>query len=93
VIIVAGALTLDPDGRDAYLEGCATVVAAARDAEGCLDFALSPDLLEPGRINVYERWESEEDLHRFRGSGPGEGQLAALLGVEVGEYAVVALSR
>jgi quinol monooxygenase YgiN len=88
MIIVAGALTVDPDGRDAYLQGCASVVAAARQAQGCRDFALSPDLLEPGRINVYERWDSEEDLHRFRGSGPDDGQLAALLNVQVNEWAV-----
>lgn len=80
---------VDPDGRDAYLEGCVGVVAAARQAPGCLDFALSPDLLEPGRINVYERWSSNEDLQRFRGSGPDAGRLAELLGIEVKEYAVV----
>jgi quinol monooxygenase YgiN len=93
VIIVAGALTVDPVGRDAYLEGCASVIAAAREAQGCLDFALGPDPIEPSRINVYERWDSEEDLHRFRGSGPDEGQLAALLDVEVDEYLVVERPR
>jgi quinol monooxygenase YgiN len=89
VIIVAGALTVDPDGRDAYLKSCAAVVEAAREVPGCLDFALGPDLLEPSRVNVFERWESEDDLHRFRGSGPDKGQLAALLSVDVGEYVVV----
>jgi quinol monooxygenase YgiN len=89
VIIVAGALTVDPEGRDTYIEDCVSVVEAARRAEGCLDFALSPDLLEPGRINVYERWSSAEDLQRFRGSGPDAGQLAELLDIQVGEYAVV----
>ena len=88
MIIVAGALTVDPEARDAYLDGCVEVVEKARRAEGCLDFALSADLLEPGRINVYERWDSEGDLHRFRGSGPDSGQLAALLKVEVAEYVV-----
>jgi quinol monooxygenase YgiN len=89
VIIVAGAIIVDPDGRDAYLEGCVSVVSAARRAQGCLDFALSPDLLESGRINVYERWTSDEDLHRFRKSGPDEGQLAALLDIHVDAYTVV----
>jgi len=88
VIIVAGALVVDPDGRDAYLEGCVSVVEAARRAEGCLDFALSPDLLEPGRINVFERWRSDEDLQLFRGSGPDGGQLVALLDIQVKEYDV-----
>jgi quinol monooxygenase YgiN len=89
MIIVAGALTVDPNGRNAYLDGCTSVVAAARQAQGCRDFALSPDLLDAGRINVFERWDSDEDLHRFRGSGPDDGQLAALLNVQVDEWAVV----
>jgi quinol monooxygenase YgiN len=89
MIVVAGALTVDPDGRDAYLRACTDVVSAAREAHGCLDFALSPDLLEPGRINVFERWESQEDLLRFRGSGPDDGQRAALLDVEVEEWTVL----
>lgn len=93
MIIVAGVLIVDPQGRDAYLEGCVSVVAAARKARGCLDFALSPDLLEASRINVYERWDSEKDLHRFRGSGPDAGQLARLLNVQVNEYAVVERPR
>ena len=93
MVIVAGALFVEPQGRDTYLEGCADVVAAARRAPGCLDFALSPDLLEPGRINVFERWESEEELHRFRGSGPDAGQMAALLSVRVDEYEVVERAR
>jgi hypothetical protein len=44
--------------------------------------------LEPGRVNVFERWDSDEDLQRFRGAGPDGGQLAALLSIDVGEYAV-----
>jgi quinol monooxygenase YgiN len=93
MIIVAGALTVDPNERDAYLDGCASVVAAARQAQGCHDFALSPDLLDAGRINVYERWDSDEDLHRFRGSGPDDGQRDALLSIQVNEWAVVARPR
>jgi hypothetical protein len=32
---------------------------------------------------------ADEDLHRFRGSGPDDGQLSALLNTRVDEYAVV----
>ena len=88
MIIVAGALIVDPTARDAYLEGCRGAVEAARQTDGCLDYALSPDLLEPDRINVYELWASEEDLHEFRGSGPDAGQMAALLDIRVKEYEV-----
>ena len=88
MIIVAGALLVDPQERDAYLAGCVAVVEAARHAPGCLDFALSADLIEPGRINVFERWTSDEDLQRFRGSGPDDAQQAALLEIRVDEYTV-----
>ena len=89
MIIVAGALIVDPGERDAYLEECRGVVEAARQADGCLDYALCPDLLDPGRINVYERWVSETDLHAFRGGGPDAGQMSALLEIRVDEYEVV----
>ena len=86
MIIVAGSLLVAPAERDGYLEGCREVVAAARETPGCLDFALSPDLLEPGRINVFERWESTEPLERFRGEGPPGDQLAQLREIRVSEY-------
>ena len=88
MIIVAGSLLVDAAERDAYLEGCHEVVAAARETPGCLDFALSADLVEPGRINVFERWESTEALERFRGDGPPSEQLAELREIRVREYEV-----
>jgi quinol monooxygenase YgiN len=79
---------VDPEARDAYLDGCREVVAAAREAPGCLDFALSPDVLEPGRINVFERWESASALEAFRGSGPPDDQLAQIREINVSDYEV-----
>lgn len=70
MFIVAGTLYVDPARRDAYLASCVEVVRAARSAPGCVDFAVSADLVEPGRINVYERWESDKQLLDFRGAGP-----------------------
>jgi quinol monooxygenase YgiN len=90
VIIVAGSLTVGRSARDAYLEGCREVVAAARGAEGCLDYALSADLLEPERINVFERWDSADSLNRFRGSGPSGDQRGQLRQIRVVEYEVPA---
>ena len=55
---------------------------------GCVDFAVSADLVEPGRINVYERWESDEQLLAFRGSGPSDEQAVAILGAEVHRYRI-----
>ena len=88
MIIVAGHLTVDPAGRDSYLDGCAQVVRLARQAAGCLDFALSPDLVDDGRINVHERWASRAELDAFRGSGPSGEQQDAILDARVEEYDV-----
>ncbi|MFT7025725.1 MAG: quinol monooxygenase YgiN [Rhodococcus sp. (in: high G+C Gram-positive bacteria)] len=53
---------------------------------GCLDFAIGADLLDPARINVYERWSSEDALQSFRGSGPDSDQQAAILDARVEEF-------
>ncbi|MEV6649090.1 antibiotic biosynthesis monooxygenase family protein [Streptomyces sp. NPDC051219] len=91
MIIVSGRLYVDPAARDAYLAGCRTVVEQARATPGCLDFALSADLAEPGRINVYERWESDEQLMAFRGTGPEPEQTAAVRDAEVSRYRISAV--
>ncbi|WP_283138881.1 putative quinol monooxygenase [Rhizohabitans arisaemae] len=86
MIIVSGKLYVDD--RDAYLAGCRRVVEQARTAPGCLDFALSADLIEAGRINVYECWRSAEDVERFRGTGPEPEQAAQIRDAEVHTYQV-----
>ncbi|MGL5818723.1 MAG: putative quinol monooxygenase [Phycicoccus sp.] len=69
MIIVAGSLHVDPAERERYLGLVATVTPRAREAPGCLDFVQAPDPVDPARINVYERWESDDALLAFRGSG------------------------
>ncbi len=88
MLIVAGHLVVDPGQRGAYLADCVGVVDEARLAPGCLDFAITADLVDPGRVDVFERWESRADLDAFRGSGPTEEQGVAMLSASVAEYDV-----
>jgi quinol monooxygenase YgiN len=88
VVIVAGHLIVELSQREDYLAGCVDVVREARTAPGCLDFALSADLIDPGRINILERWESQAAVEAFRGSGVGDEQGAAILAASVAEYDV-----
>ena len=88
MVIVAGHIVVDPEQRESYLAGCVSVIDQARRAPGCLDFAITGDLLAPGRIDIYERWESQEAVEAFRGSGPSDGQGAAMLSASVAEYDV-----
>lgn len=86
MIIVSGHLLVSD--RETYLEGCREVVALARASAGCLDFALSPDLLDPRRVNVLERWGSAGELAAFRGGGTTGEQAAQILEASVSEYDV-----
>jgi len=90
MLIVSGKLYVAPDSRDDYLASCLPVIEQARVAPGCLDFTLSADLIEPGRINVYERWESDTELEVFRGSGPSGGQAAQILDASMAKYRISA---
>ena len=86
MVIVAGHITVDPEQRESYLAGCVSIVERARGAAGCLDFAITADLIDPGRVNLFERWESQAAVETFRGSGPSNKQRAAMLSVSVAEY-------
>jgi quinol monooxygenase YgiN len=58
----------------------------ARGAAGCLDFAITADLIDPGRVNLFERWESQAAVKTFRSSAPRNKQAAAMLSASVAEY-------
>ncbi len=88
MLIVAGHIVVDPEQRAPYLAGCVEVVEQARGTPGCLDFAITADLVDPGRIDIFERWESRVAVETFRGSGPSDEQAAAMLSASAAEYAI-----
>ena len=69
MILISGTVQVDPAQRDAALEAACPHMQATRAQEGCIDYVWSADLLVPGRIYVYERWESEKAL-RAHFEGP-----------------------
>lgn len=78
MIVVTGHLVVDPAERDRVLALSLSSVQEARRNPACLDFAVSPDPVDPERVNVAERWESRAALQAFRGAGPA-GELASLI--------------
>ena len=62
MLIIAGTLEIDPAQRDAFIAAGEEGMRAARAEAGCLDYVLSADPLEPGRVYLFERWESKEHL-------------------------------
>ena len=63
----------------------------ARSAPGCLDFSITADTLDPQRVNVFERWATEEELLAFRGSGPDSGTAARILDADVRRYVIASV--
>ena len=54
MVIVAGHITVEPQQRESYLAGCVRIVEQARRAVGCLDVAICADLVDPGRVNIFD---------------------------------------
>jgi heme-degrading monooxygenase HmoA len=88
MLIIAGHLIVDATDRDRYVADCAAAVAAARRAEGCLDFAISADAVDPRRVNIFERWRTRESLEVFRGDGPDDAIASRILDINVIEHEV-----
>jgi quinol monooxygenase YgiN len=67
MLIVEGTIDVDPADREAFLEGRRAAVTATRSEPGCIEYAFSADLIDPGRVRVFERWASAEDLDAHLG--------------------------
>jgi quinol monooxygenase YgiN len=93
MVIVAGHLMVEPDARENYLASCIAVVEQARRTQGCRDFSISPDLVDPGRINIFEQWDSTAAVEAFRGDGPTDEQGAAIVSAFVAEYDVAEIRQ
>lgn len=62
MIIVAGAIEVDPAARAAFLASRTDAMRRSRAEQGCLEYTFSADPLDPGRVVLLERWESAEAL-------------------------------
>ena len=62
MIIIAGTVDVDPEQRAAALDAGRPHVDGALTQKGCVAYSWSSDPHIPGRIHVYERWDSEQDL-------------------------------
>jgi quinol monooxygenase YgiN len=92
VIVVTGWYELDPGERDAFVASRADGVRKARGEQGNLEYNVAPDLLEPGRVVLTERWEDQASLDAHlaaaRSAPPPTSQGPALKGISVMVYDV-----
>lgn len=62
MVIVAGVFTMDPNKREAFLAGRMDLMRVSRAEKGCIEYTFAADPLDPGRVVLFEKWETQEDL-------------------------------
>ena len=62
MIIVGGRFEVDPEERDAFLAERHERMRTSRGEDGCLEYTFAADPLEPSRVILFERWESQAAL-------------------------------
>jgi len=82
MLIVAGTVCLPAENLDRARPVMAAMAAATRAEDGCLEYAYSEDVFEPGLIRIFERWRDGAALERhlqaahlkvWRAAWPGLG--------------------
>jgi quinol monooxygenase YgiN len=93
MLIIAGSLILDPTHRAAFLVANADVVGQARQATRCLDFVQAADPIDPSRINIFERWDTDDHLLAFRGAGQPASDSPPIQSADVKRYVISAIEE
>jgi quinol monooxygenase YgiN len=79
MVIVAGWMQVDPEKREAFLAGRIEGMRTSRAEPGCLEYTMSADPIDPGRVVLFERWARQQDLDahlaamRARPASPSPG--------------------
>jgi quinol monooxygenase YgiN len=88
MLIIAGWLSVPPEDRDTYVANHEDLIRRSRRALGCLDLAISADPVDPGRVNMFERWESEEQLNAWRAAADPPAQFTEILDADVQKHEI-----
>ena len=62
MIVIEGTVRIPPENLAAARPVMEQMIRASRVEAGCIDYAYSVDVLDPGLIRVSERWESRDAL-------------------------------
>lgn len=62
MLIVLAKAKVSADAMDAVRTAIADMVAASNAESGCIAYAFTQDLLEPGVIHIVEKWQDDAAL-------------------------------
>ena len=87
MLIVLAKATVPAGALDAAREAIATMVAASRNEEGCIDYTFTTDVLDPTSLHIVEKWRDDDAL-KFHFTTPHMAAFQAAIagtGVQVTE--------
>ncbi len=93
MLIIAGSITTEDDGRTTFLDAVAPMVAATHTEPGCREYVFSPDPDHTNRILLFELWDDQDALDaHFASDHMAEFQRAiagiAVAGRDVKKYTI-----
>ena len=62
MLIVAGTITVDPDQVDELRDAATVMMAATLQETGCHQYVFSESLAAAGTIQIFEIWQSADEL-------------------------------
>ena len=61
-VVIAGTVDVAPEKRDRAIRDAKALIDEALAERGCVAYEWTFDPFDPGRIHVFEEWESEQAL-------------------------------
>ncbi|HTF34209.1 MAG TPA: putative quinol monooxygenase [Myxococcota bacterium] len=62
MLVIAGTIAIDPTKREAAIAAAKEMMTATRREPGCRAYTFSLDLDDPGRVHLFEHWDSQTAL-------------------------------
>jgi len=62
MLIVLAKAKVGADGLEAARAAIAAMVAASNAEAGCIAYAFTQDLLDPGVLHIFEKWQDDAAL-------------------------------
>ena len=88
MLIIAGKMYVAIEHREAHLASLEDFIRRSRNEPGCLDFTIAADPVEAGRVNLFERWASKEQLEAFQGRAEPPAPITDVFNEDVTKYEI-----
>jgi quinol monooxygenase YgiN len=62
MLVIAGTIAIDPTKREVAIAAAKEMMTATRREPGCRAYTFSLDLDDPGRVHLFEHWDSQTAL-------------------------------